>query len=161
MRQLQHSVYVITFSNGKQYVGVTSNVDKRLTEHKSANRPVGRAMRKHSYACEVVFTGSREDCFAKEIELIAELDTISPAGYNLTPGGDGVPLTDDVRAKLSQAAQRQWNSPEGRLRQVEAAQRRFADSEEREAHRKRCNDPEERRRRSERAKAQWAARRAA
>lgn len=161
MRQSQHSVYVITFSNGKQYVGVTSNVDKRLTEHKSANRPVGRAMRKHSYACEVVFTGSREDCFAKEIELIAELDTISPAGYNLTPGGDGVPLTDDVREKLSQAAKRQWDSPEGRVKQVEAAQRRFANPEEREAHRKRCNDPEERRRRSERAKAQWAARRVA
>lgn len=161
MRQLQHSVYVITFSNGKQYVGVTSNVGKRLAEHKSADRPVGRAMSKHSYACEVVFSGSREKCFAKEIELISELNTISPAGYNLTPGGDGVPLTDDVREKLSQAAKRQWDSLEGRAKQVEAAQRRFADPEEQEAHRRRCNDPEERLRRSERAKAQWAARRAA
>lgn len=161
MRQLQHSVYVITFSNGKQYVGVTSNVVKRLAEHKSADRPVGRAMHKHSYTYEVAFTGSRKDCFAREVELIAELDTMSPAGYNLTPGGDGVPLTDDVREKLSQSAKRQWDSPEGRAKQVEAAQRRFADPEEREAHRRRCNNPEERRRRSERAKAQWAARRAA
>lgn len=161
MRQLQHSVYIVAFSNGKRYVGVTSNVSKRLAEHRSADRPVGLAMAKHSFTCEVVFTGSREDCFVREVELIAELDTISPAGYNLTPGGDGVPLTDSVRAKLSRAAKRQWSSPEGRAKQVDAAKRRFADPEEREAHLKRCNDPEECRRRSERAKAQWAARRAA
>lgn len=154
-----HNVYVINFSNGKQYVGVTSNVKKRLFEHKSANRPVGRAMRKYDYVCEVVFTGSREECFAKEVQLIAELATISPAGYNLTPGGDGVPLTDKVREKLRLRALVQWGSPEGRSKQVEAAKRRFSDPVEREAHRRRCNDPEERHRRSERAKAQWAARR--
>ena len=155
---LRHSVYLITFSNGKRYVGVTADVPKRLIEHRSADRPVGRAMRKHSFTCEVVFTGSRSQCFLKEIELISELDTISPRGYNLTPGGDGVTLTSEVRQKLSEAAQRQWSDPEGRAKQVDAAKRRFSDPEELEAHRRRCNDPEERARRAERAKAQWAAR---
>jgi predicted GIY-YIG superfamily endonuclease len=83
-------VYVITGQCGGRYVGVTGNLLKRIREHLKADSRVGRAMRKRGWRPRVVFHGSREDCLRREIELISELGTISPGGFNLTSGGDGV-----------------------------------------------------------------------
>ena len=82
-------VYLITFSNGKSYVGVTSDLRRRLREHRTGNFAVGAAMRKHSWTAQELFCGTAEQCFAKEVQFIADLKTLSPGGYNLTTGGEG------------------------------------------------------------------------
>ena len=82
-------VYLISFSNGKSYVGVSSRLKLRLKEHETADSAVGRAMRVHDWTAEVLFSGSRDGCFREEVRLIAELGTLAPGGYNLTTGGEG------------------------------------------------------------------------
>jgi group I intron endonuclease len=93
--------YVITNAvNGKQYVGVTvRGLRRRWTDHVRAARDgvataLYAAMRKHGVeaftiehcACAL----GRDDLAHVERNLIAQLGTLAPLGYNLTIGGDGV-----------------------------------------------------------------------
>ena len=82
-------VYVITFDNGKSYVGVTSDLKRRIREHRSNTSAVGSAMRVHGRSVRGVFGGGPAECFAEERRLIAALGTLAPGGYNLTTGGEG------------------------------------------------------------------------
>ncbi len=94
-------VYLLTFSNGKLYVGVTSDLDRRLRQHRSKDSLVGNAMRRHSWEVRVLFQGSSEECYREEVAQITQLDCKAPKGYNLTDG--------------DQNNQSWWDKPENRL----------------------------------------------
>lgn len=99
------SLYIVTNAcNGKQYVGLTKNLDRRLKQHMSANGSapaLHAAIKKHG-ADNFVFS---HICDAFDFEaacdlermLIQQHNTKAPCGYNLTDGGEGVagrPMND-------------------------------------------------------------------
>lgn len=70
------------------YIGVTNNLSKRWRSHSKSNYRIGNTIRKRSWdqsKMRIVFTGSAEECFAKE----AELRPHPNMGLNIACGGLG------------------------------------------------------------------------
>lgn len=97
-------VYLITSKiNGRQYVGkgtldvLRSGIErvKRWRDHKRASNDstVSNAIKKHgveNFMFEIVERFTDEDrAYEREVELIAELGTLVPNGYNENGGGKG------------------------------------------------------------------------
>jgi group I intron endonuclease len=88
-------LYTITNQvNGKQYVGISSNLAHRFICHKSGNgsQLVYQAIKKYgleNLRFDVLCEGCEEDIKQLEVTLIAERKTMAPGGYNLTEGGEG------------------------------------------------------------------------
>ena len=90
-------VYVIrNIISGKEYVGKSINIYKRVDMHIRMLDPVKilyRSMRKNGIdcfeCCVVQLSKSDEELCNLEITTIALRNTLHPAGYNLTLGGDG------------------------------------------------------------------------
>jgi group I intron endonuclease len=104
-------VYLITNKvNGKQYVGqTTKTLGERWSGHKFESRrrkryPLHRAIAKHGQRKFTVQTlrtcASKEELNLVEMLYIALFDTMSPAGYNLTPGGDSSYITESTKDKI-------------------------------------------------------------
>lgn len=93
------TVYLMTFPNGKKYVGITSDVKRRIRSHRHCEhqaypgpRPLTHAIRKYgwdSVVFETLHEGlTAEDAYAEETRLIAQLNTQDfMVGYNLASGG--------------------------------------------------------------------------
>lgn len=91
-------VYLISFPNGKHYVGVTTNFNNRKNQHKYAaytkkmNTPLYNAFRKYGWE-NINFSILENEIFAdyidsKEINYIAKYAAlIDNNGYNLQKGG--------------------------------------------------------------------------
>lgn len=93
-------LYTLTFANGKMYVGITTRPARRFREHKVAserginNSIVYRAWRMHGDPV-INIVGefyTKEDLLSAEFAAIAEYRTLTPDGYNMTPGGDTNPM---------------------------------------------------------------------
>ena len=98
-------VYAITNTvNGKRYIGMTEQpLNRRWMEHKCAAKAgvktaLHAAIRKYgvkAFTVEVLVSveaaAGRKTLGAIERAMIAEHKTLSPQGYNLTLGGDGLP----------------------------------------------------------------------
>ena len=103
-------IYKITFPNKKVYIGLSSNIKRRLIEHNKTNDdlPVHRAIKKYGKISEsnveilevVPYIFLRE----KEKYWIAYYKSYLPEnGYNLTLGGDGAsPGIYNSSAKINQ-----------------------------------------------------------
>jgi len=93
--------------DGKVYIGKTERTfDKRLIEHYKADSYIGNALRKYgSDNFEQILIENISDNILsdEEIRYIKEYDCVSPKGYNLTYGGDGMIPSDETRKKLSDA----------------------------------------------------------
>ena len=106
-----HHIYTLTNSvNGKMYVGQTCDPAARKQKHfssSSACSGIAGAIHKHGagrFVFTVIKSGISEDEIdALEIATIAELGTLAPSGYNLTPGGERYEFTEDHRRKISEA----------------------------------------------------------
>lgn len=96
---------------GEEYIGFTSRTLKqRWARHKTAakhHRENGRlqnSLRKYgpdAFDVHVVAEGlSDEGALQLEATLIREWGTLSPAGLNLTTGGDKVEFTEEVKEKI-------------------------------------------------------------
>lgn len=90
------SLYLITFENGKSYVGVATLFKKRVREHTGlARRGEGYALHKaiaknnFNFATQELAKGDFEEMLALERFAIKFLNCKVPFGYNLTDGGDG------------------------------------------------------------------------
>lgn len=118
-------LYVITSPNGKQYVGVTTqSLARRMSGHRTAARkgssnPLHCAIRKHGWESMVVEmldpSVDLEHLHMEERRLIAELNTMSPHGYNLTAGGEGTlnhTVTEEHKRALGAAMSERWKDPE-------------------------------------------------
>jgi group I intron endonuclease len=115
-------VYLITNRiNGKQYVGQTKRtLGTRWSCHKSEalyrkRYPLHRAIAKYGKEKFTVqtlrFCKSTEEMNLVETLFIALLGTVSPAGYNLTPGGDGSHITEATKKKLREKNKGKHLSP--------------------------------------------------
>lgn len=92
----EYAVYIHTFPNGKKYVGITSDINRRFRNGKGyGSQPIiEAAINKYgwkSVETEIVSTGLSEEAAKKEeIRLIAEMKTTDHEyGYNQTLGGEG------------------------------------------------------------------------
>jgi group I intron endonuclease len=117
-----YSIYIITNTiNAKQYIGITSDLEKRWKRHRSANEGqlIHKAIRKYGIDA-FVFTHIA-DAFdaesAKMIEriLIVEHNTKIPHGYNVTDGGDGtmgMAKTEEHKQKLRESNKKTYENKE-------------------------------------------------
>ena len=93
-------IYKITNRiNGHSYIGQSTNIEKRWQNEKIAsnnpndcsyNYPLSRAFRKYGYenfSFEVIEICKKEELDAKEIYWIKTLNSLTPNGYNILPGG--------------------------------------------------------------------------
>lgn len=91
------SVYLLTFPNGKCYVGVSVRPGKRFMEHLKfagggAEYALHNAIRKHGEPAMTILASNltQQEAFLMEVLLIKERNTKAPNGYNMTNGGEGV-----------------------------------------------------------------------
>lgn len=99
---------IVCSANGKLYIGYTSKTaEERFQTHllnakwkrKTALYDAIRAYGPEAFSVEMLLTcDDHASACAHEVRLIAELCCLLPAGYNMTSGGDGVPLTEEQRA---------------------------------------------------------------
>ena len=96
----QWCVYKHTSPSGKSYVGMTINTINRWKNGKGykSQKVFWKAIQKYgweNFSHDIVAIGlSFEEAQQKEISLIKELDSTNPKhGYNMTKGGDYVPLS--------------------------------------------------------------------
>ena len=105
--------------NGKMYVGQTTNLRKRISEHKCGDQYVDRAIRKYGWenfrCCVIKKCASKAEMDTWEKFFIILLNTKSPNGYNLTDGGEGIvglKRTPEHNAKIGDALRGIPKSPE-------------------------------------------------
>src|ERR1700761_1029769 len=88
-------VYKLTSPSGKVYIGQTGyKLCIRLAQHSHAAKKgiqskIARALRKYSldkWSKQILFEGTAEECWLKEIEYISLNDSIK-SGYNISTGG--------------------------------------------------------------------------
>ncbi len=131
-----YKIYIVTNTvNGKQYIGITNSLSKRWNKHKNAmgSAPaLHAAIKKYGFSA-FVFTHIA-DAFdseaAKKIEimLIAEHNTISPHGYNLTSGGDGTLNPSlETRQKLSDSHKGKIQSEVTKAKRSESLKKAYAE----------------------------------
>ena len=125
-------VYLLTFANGKVYVGMSKTdsrgrTDNRYRQHEWTAKsgklsPIYNAWRKHGAPVQSITSThpTREACALAEIDAIQAYDSMNPArGYNLQPGGQGLhapagsAVYELMRAKV-------WHNPERRRKASEA-----------------------------------------
>ena len=89
-------MYIKTFENGKVYVGITNDFNRRMSEHncraynQNSNLPVHRAMRKYSHETEIVFQSKNYDDVLKYEQIIIQnFKDLGIELYNITDGGQG------------------------------------------------------------------------
>ena len=125
-------VYLATFPNGKQYVGITcAKLQLRIVEHYSRSKigpkyAIHNALAKYGkdVKWEVLHVCSTfEEAKDLEIKTIQDLNTQAPNGYNLTKGGDGAKgykISEEQRKKLSEAHMG-YKMPESQKKAISAA----------------------------------------
>lgn len=88
-------IYLISnIINDKVYIGQTHNIDKRMYEHKRDNKSIiSKAINKYGWQkfnlhiiCECK---TKEESNDMEIYYINKFNSLSPYGYNISPGGTG------------------------------------------------------------------------
>jgi group I intron endonuclease len=97
----------------KVYVGLTTkSLSERINAHinrgNTEKSVFQKSLKKHgrdNFKFEVIDqANSREELCNKEIYWIKTLTTLSPNGYNLTIGGDGIlEMTQEIRNKISKS----------------------------------------------------------
>lgn len=134
-------IYLITHrASGKRYVGKSINIPRRWSEHRKglSHCPVlEAALKKYgadAFDWEILQTCSESELNDLECWYIQAFGSVSPGGYNIGYGGEGVTFTEEVRAKLSEATRKRLLSAESRAAIGEASRKRYEDPRERERH---------------------------
>ena len=134
-------IYKITSPSGKAYIGKTEGtLQHRITIHKGPGSKcpaIRRAFAKYGeerMKVEVLKSVQDQDLDYWEVRLIREHGTYGPGGYNLTPGGEAIPLKcpevvakmkatmarPEVKAKLSMAQKHNHAKPGAREKRSKA-----------------------------------------
>jgi group I intron endonuclease len=119
-------LYKLTFSNGKEYIGVTvGKLKKRIQRHKQASlsakqQAVHAAWVKHGEPkATLLAIVPNGELHGTEIRAIRVFATRAPQGYNLTAGGEGrlgSEVSVEARAKLREAGKKRMACPEARAK---------------------------------------------
>lgn len=133
-------VYLITnLLNGKKYVGQTiCDVRRRWSQHKNEAKKgsvsaIHAAIRKYgpeNFQMVIIDTvySNREELIASEIRHIEVHDCISPKGYNLSKGGEGVDFSNpEVRKHYADCIERRKEDGSWYKHTLEAARKRASD----------------------------------
>lgn len=122
--------YEITSSaTHKKYVGITGRgASVRIAQHfkdamSGSRLLLHRAIRKYgketfsiSVICECE---TKEEACRLEVDLIEKLGTLSPGGYNMTAGGEGVvELCEEGKRRKSESAKARHQDPEFKARHL-------------------------------------------
>ena len=167
------TVYLLTFSSGKKYVGITvQRLERRLAYHRhdalinKLNRPVCTAWRKHGQpSVEVLMEIEATKLKDTEVRFIRELNTQLPNGYNVLPGGElgrlGLKHATETCAKMSSAWRAHYAVPENFDKLVQARRKAYEDHPDLRARiselaKVRFSDPEQRAALTRRVRAQMA-----
>lgn len=116
-----YSLYCLTFPNNKRYIGITSNFQRRMSQHKyeskKRNFKLQFAIRKYGWKSVkkeiLVFNLSKEHAQNLEANLISDLKLLD-VGYNTTPGGE------HISPNNRQLMQKRMSNPEYRKKCVDA-----------------------------------------
>jgi group I intron endonuclease len=116
-------VYCIeNLENGKKYIGQTTrDLTERFREHcgnsgTSVSPKLKNSIKKYGKDCfsvDVLWEAgecNQDELDSKEIELIEELNTLHPNGYNLTKGGSGGRHSDETKKLLSKISKEMWEN---------------------------------------------------
>lgn len=135
-------VYLVTNTvTRKKYVGqTTTSVERRWIQHlssakKGSTYAIHQAIRKYgkgSFTVECLerVEGCYSDLLAAEVRCIQAQDCLTPKGYNLTPGGEGVDFSDPViRHKHAKAVREVSSRDSWRKAQFVGARKRLTDPE--------------------------------
>lgn len=108
---MSDSIYVIykhTSPSGKSYIGLTNNLTRRITEHKSSSSgcvAFSKAIQKYgwdSFTTEILSCNlTLEEANILEETYIRELNTLVPNGYNLQSGGNVRLHSDESKQRMS------------------------------------------------------------
>lgn len=120
------SLYQMVFPNGKRYIGISSDVPRRIRAHagdarRGSDLPVHRAIRKYemeNVVVDVLVRGPKDYIATLEVEAIKSYRTRDGSnGYNVAHGGQISPMlaliglkhSKETRAKMSAARKgRRW-----------------------------------------------------
>lgn len=129
-------LYQLTSPSGKSYIGITSKtLDERWKTHvmrtaEGRNQALQRAIRKYGAdafrRCVLVVADSWEYLCDLERKAIVAFETLSPDGYNLTAGGEGVVgriHTPEAAARMSEGQRRRIRTPEELQRAADGVRR--------------------------------------
>ena len=115
--------------NEKIYVGKSSDIKTRWSRHKyelnkgiHVNTYLQNAWNKYGedkFEFNIIERCNEDQLNVREIYWIKTLDSYN-RGYNLTEGGEGVSLPDDVKAKISAASKEWWSNPENKKKMSES-----------------------------------------
>ncbi len=133
---------MIQSPSGKKYIGITTRtIELRWLGHRHFSKKrnltaLQQAIKKYGADNFLITILAEENAWialcAMEIAAIAEHRTMSPHGYNLTRGGEGVPgfvPTDEDRARTSSSTRAGMAHPDVKARLRACAQARAADPE--------------------------------
>lgn len=106
-----YSLYQLRFPNGKRYIGISKNVQRRLREHRCAaeageSLPLHKAIRHYGWSSvvpSVLVIGKRDYIAELECRAIEAFRTLCNDGYNVSLGGDLSPMLS-VRTRKKQSA---------------------------------------------------------
>jgi group I intron endonuclease len=121
------AVYIVTNKlNGKQYIGIAKNLQRRWKQHfringsspalHSALKKYGKESFVFTHICDAFNFESACDI---EKMLIKQHNTKSPNGYNLTDGGEGTNgflFTEESKQKMRESAKGQKRSKESNIK---------------------------------------------
>lgn len=97
-----HYLYLLTdVESDKKYIGVTSNPDRRLADHKYGRG--SRLLKGKELKFQILVQGSEDFIYSIENKAIQEFDTIYPKGFNLGIGGIGGNISDRKGSLNTQA----------------------------------------------------------
>ena len=107
-------IYKIQFPNGKNYIGLTTSLERRTKQHKKCAKNgdiklLYKALRKYDIVdsfelVEIDTAISFEELCEKEIGYILEYNSYDGYGYNMTRGGEGTigyVYTEETRQQIS------------------------------------------------------------
>jgi group I intron endonuclease len=131
-------IYLLTFKNGKRYVGQTvRSLPVRVSQHRrmvkyGSQLAVHCAWRKHGEPeIEVLGEyGDMDSLHAAEKDFIASLNTLSPHGYNIGYGGETAPSkSPEVAAKIAAKAKGRGHTDTAREQIADSMRDRWDDPE--------------------------------
>jgi len=126
--------------NDKRYVGIATSIDKRWGEHTSGHgsKILHQAFKKYgveNFLFEILFEGNEQEAKDKEVEMIVELNTVAPHGYNLTLGGEGLvgfKHSAETRKRMSESRTGEKNGMYGKKHGVETRKKLAKKASQRE-----------------------------
>lgn len=158
-----YRIYKLESPSGKCYIGQTKRKPElrwRNGKNYGLSTALGKAIKKYgwdSFKKEVLVENlSLEEANQLEQDLISELNTIVPNGYNLQPGGENKETHPQTRELLRQR-QKEKDTPEWRAK-ISKTLKDYLWSmtpEERKKNRGRAQTQEVRRIKSEKSKKMW------